>query len=53
MLNIIATDFDRARKELLQEFRALVASDPQEAKQELDATASAMRQLLELEAARA
>lgn len=51
--SIIAADFDRARQEMLQEFRRLAAVDRGAADDELEGTYAAMIQLLELEAQRA
>lgn len=48
--SIIAADFDRARQEMLAEFRRLVAVDSEAASTEARATFDAMRQLFRLEA---
>lgn len=49
--SIIAADFDRARQEMLAEFRRLIAADSETAAIEARATQDAMRQLFRLEAA--
>lgn len=48
--SIIAADFDRARQEMLAEFRRLIAVDSEAAAIEARATQDAMRQLFRLEA---
>lgn len=49
----IARDFDRARQEMLEEFRILAAASPEIAVREAEATLSAMRQLFQMEIAHA
>lgn len=50
-ISIIAADFDRARQDMLGEFRALIRAHPEAAEIEANTTAEAMRQLLALEKA--
>ena len=50
-LSIIAADFDRARQEMLQEFRAFIRAHPEAAVVEAMATEQVMLQLLILEGA--
>lgn len=51
--DVIAADFDRARQEMLKEFRRLAAVRPKAAAQEAEATLSTMRQICQMEAAHA
>ena len=51
MTDLIARDFDRARQEMLAEFRRLIAASPEIAVREAEATLSAMRQLFQMETA--
>ena len=50
-VSIIAEDFDRARQDMLAEFRRMIAVDRQNARIEALITAEALLSLLELEAA--
>jgi len=47
--SIIVADFDRARQDMLAEFRQLVAADPEAAEIEALTTAEALLQLLKLD----
>lgn len=47
--SIIAADFDRARQEMLQEFRHFAKAHPEAAEMEWRATMDVMRQLLILD----
>lgn len=56
MADILATldaarRFDRARQQMLAEFRELIAVSPEIAVREAEATLSAMRQIFQLETA--
>lgn len=50
-ISVIAADFDRARQDMLGEFRALIRAHPEAAEIEANTTTEAMRQLLVLEGA--
>jgi hypothetical protein len=50
-VSILAEDFDRARQDMLAEFRRMIAMDRQTASIEALVTAEVLLSLLELEAA--
>lgn len=50
-MSIIAADFDRARQEMLAEFRQFIRDNPEAAIVEASVTQEAMHQLLILEGA--